>query len=163
VLGTVRTVASFLPLLRRRNGWRHVILTASSGVLIPGVRLGAYQTSKYAVWGYGDSLRQELADEGIGVTVIFPAGMMTRHLESSARARPADKGESVIMPDDIEVMMASRAMGDDHIATPDHAVRNLLADVLANEPYVLTHGNYRAAYHERLAALEAAFDRMERS
>ena len=82
VLGTVRTVASFLPLIRRRTGWRRIVLTASSGVLVPGVRLGAYQTSKYAVWGYGDTLRQELAAEGIGVTVVFPAGMMTRHLES---------------------------------------------------------------------------------
>jgi NAD(P)-dependent dehydrogenase (short-subunit alcohol dehydrogenase family) len=163
VLGTVRTVAAFLPLLRRRTGWRRVVLTASSGVLIPARRLGAYQTSKYAVWGYGESLRQELAPEGIGVTVVFPAGMMTRHLESSARARPADKGESVTRPDDIEVMMASRPINADDVATPDHAVRNLLADLLADEPYLITHGSYRAAYHERLADLEAAFDRMERS
>ena len=34
----------------------------------------------------------ELADEGIGVTVVFPAGMTTRHLESSALARPAEIG-----------------------------------------------------------------------
>jgi NAD(P)-dependent dehydrogenase (short-subunit alcohol dehydrogenase family) len=163
VLGTVRTVSSFLPMLRRRSGWRRIVLTASSGVLVPGVRLGAYQTSKFAVLGYGETLRQELADEGIGVMVLFPAGMKTRHLESSALARPADKGEWVILPDDIEVMMSSRKMGDEHVATPDHAVRNLLTDLLANEPYAITHGDYRAEYHERLASIEAAFDRMERS
>src|SRR5262245_35570143 len=64
VLGTVRTVAAFLPLLRRRAGLRRVVLTASSGVLVPGVRLGAYQASKFAVWGYGETLRLELAGEG---------------------------------------------------------------------------------------------------
>jgi NAD(P)-dependent dehydrogenase (short-subunit alcohol dehydrogenase family) len=163
VLGTVRTVAAFLPLLRRRAGWRRVVLTASSGVFVPGVRLGAYQTSKFAVWGYGETLRQELAAEGIGVTVLFPAGMMTRHLESSARAKPADKGAWVLAPDDIDAMMSSRKMGDEHVATPEHAVRNLIADLVANEPFIITHGAYRAEYHERLAALEAAFDRMERS
>ena len=163
VLGTVRTVASFLPLLRRREGFRRIVLTASSGVLVPGVRLGAYQTSKFAVWGYGETLRQELAPEGIGVTIVFPAGMMTRHLESSALARPADKGAWVILDDDIEVMMAGRGMGEEHVATPEHATRNLVADLLADEPYVITHGAYRAAYHARLAAFEAAFDRMERS
>jgi NAD(P)-dependent dehydrogenase (short-subunit alcohol dehydrogenase family) len=163
VMGTVRTVASFLPLIRGRSGWRRIVLTASSGVLVPGVRLGAYTTTKFAVQGYGETLRMELADEGIGVTVMFPAGMMTRHLESSALARPADRGEWVILPDDIEVMMSSRKMGDEHVATPDHAVRNLLADLLANEPYVITHGAYRDEYHERLADLERAFDRMERS
>lgn len=163
VLGTVRTVAAFLPLLRQREGFRRIVLTASSGVLTPAIRLGAYQTTKYAVMGYGDTLRQELADEGIGVTVLFPAGMMTRHLESSAAARPTDKGEWVLLPDDIEAMMSSGAMGADDIVAPEHATRNLLTDLVADEPYVITHGGYRAHYHERLAALEAAFDRMERS
>jgi NAD(P)-dependent dehydrogenase (short-subunit alcohol dehydrogenase family) len=163
VLGTVRTVASFLPLVRRRQGFRRIVLTASSGVLVPGVRRGAYQTSKFAVWGYSETLRQELAPEGIGVTVVFPAGMMTRHLESSAKARPADKGEWVLRDDDIVAMMASRGMGEEHIATPEHATRNLVADLLADQPYVITHGNYRADLHERFAAIDEAFDRMQNS
>jgi NAD(P)-dependent dehydrogenase (short-subunit alcohol dehydrogenase family) len=163
VLGTVRTVAAFLPLLRRRTGWRRIVLTASSGVFVPGARLGAYQTSKFAVWGFGETLRQELADEGIGVSILFPAGMTTRHLESSARARPPEKGEWVLLPDDIEAMMSSRKMGDEHVAAPEHAIRNLITDLVADEPYIITHGAYRAEYHERLDAIEAAFDRMERS
>src|SRR6185295_8139791 len=40
VLGTVRTVRAFLPLIRARRGWRRVVLTASSSVLAPAVRLG---------------------------------------------------------------------------------------------------------------------------
>ena len=40
-------------------------------------------------------------------------------------------------------------------------MRNLLTDLVANEPYLITHGAYRAEYHARLAAIEAAFDRME--
>ena len=49
------------------------------------------------------------------------------------------------------------------VATPEHATRTLLSDLIADEPYVIIHGGYRAHYHERLAALEAAFDRMEHS
>jgi len=163
VMGTVRTVREFLPLLRSRTGWRQIVVTASSGVLVPSVRLGAYQTSKFAVTGYSETLRQELAPEGIGVTILFPAGMMTRHLESSARARPAALGESVTLPDDIEAMLAGRQMADGDVVTAEHAVRNLLVDLLANQPYVLTHGSYRDGYNDRRDALEAAFDRMERS
>lgn len=161
VLGTVRTVAAFLPMIRDRTGLRRVLVTASSGALVPGVRLAAYTASKDAVIGYGDTLRQELADEGIGVMVVFPAGMSTRHLESSALARPEEIGEWVIAPDDIEAMMSSRKVGEEHVATAEHAVRNLLTDLVANEPYLITHGAYRAEYHARLAAIEAAFDRME--
>ncbi|MFN8025587.1 MAG: SDR family NAD(P)-dependent oxidoreductase [Acidimicrobiia bacterium] len=161
VLGTVRTVGAFLPLIRERTGLRRVLVTASSGALVPGVRLAAYTASKDAVIGYGETLRQELAAEGIGVMVLFPAGMTTRHLESSALARPEEIGEWKIAPDDIEAMMGSRKMGDEHVATAEHAVRNLLDDLVANEPYLITHGAYRAEYHARLAAIEAAFDRME--
>jgi NAD(P)-dependent dehydrogenase (short-subunit alcohol dehydrogenase family) len=163
VLGTVRTVASFLPVLRARAGFRRIVLTASSGALVPGIRLAAYTATKDAVIGYGETLRQELAEEGIGVTLLFPAGMSTRHLESSKLARPEEIGEWVLAPDDIDAMMSSRKLGEEHVATAEHAVRNLLTDLLANEPYVITHGDYRAAYHERLAEYEAAFDRMERS
>ena len=161
VLGTVRTVAAFLPMLRERSGLRRILLTASSGALMPGVRLAAYTASKDAVIGYGDTLRQELADEGIGVMIVFPAGMSTRHLESSKLARPDEIGEWVIAPDDIDAMMSSRKVGEEHVATAEHAVRNLLTDLVANEPYLITHGSYRAEYHARLAAVEAAFDRME--
>jgi meso-butanediol dehydrogenase / (S,S)-butanediol dehydrogenase / diacetyl reductase len=163
VMGTIHTVGEFLPLIRARQGWRQIAITASSGVLFPGVRLGAYQTTKFAVMGFGETLRLELAPEGIGVSVLFPAGMTTRHLESSARARPTELGASLTLPDDIDVMMAGRQMGSEHVATAEHAVRNVLRDLLANELYVLTHGAYRAKYQRRRDALEAAFDRMERS
>jgi NAD(P)-dependent dehydrogenase (short-subunit alcohol dehydrogenase family) len=163
VLGTVRTVASFLPLIRRRTGWRRIVLTASSGALLPAVRLGAYQTTKFAIVGYGETLRQELAEEGIGVTILFPAGMATRHLETSALARPPDKGAWVLMPDDIEVMMTSQKMSVADVATPEEATRGLLDGLAADQPYVITHGTFRDDYHRRLAAIEDAFDRMERS
>ena len=59
--------------------------------------------------------------------------------------------------------MSSRDIGQEHVATPEHAVRDLLASIVADEPYLITHGQYRDAYHERLAAIEAAFDRMEQT
>jgi len=162
VMGTVRTVREFLPLLRARAGWRRIVLTASAGVLDPMVRLGAYQTSKFAIVGFGETLRQELAAEGIGVSLLFPAGMATRHLESSALARPAELGPSVTLSDDIQMMLASRPVTAGDVATPEHAVRNLLRDLLADETYVLTHGSYRDEYNRRRDAMDAAFDRMER-
>jgi NAD(P)-dependent dehydrogenase (short-subunit alcohol dehydrogenase family) len=163
VLGTVRTVREFLPLLRSRSGFRRVLLTASASVLAPGVVLGAYQASKFAVMGFGETLREELAPEGIGVTVLFPDGMITDHLQSSARARPARLGESELRQEDIETMLAHRTMDAGDVVTPEHAVRNVLADLRDDVPYSLTHGSYRPLYNRRRDALEAAFDRMESS
>ena len=163
VLGSVRTVREFLPMLRAGSGFRRIVFTASSSVLAPSVRLGAYQTSKFAVLGFADSLREELAAEGIGVTVVFPGGMMTRHLESSVLARPSELGESVLDQSDVEAMIAHQPMGDGDLATPEHAIRNLLADLEAGEPYLITHGSFRPSYEQRRDAIDAAFDRMEAS
>jgi NAD(P)-dependent dehydrogenase (short-subunit alcohol dehydrogenase family) len=163
VLGTVRTVREFLPLIRARQGWRRIVLTASSSVLAPSVRLGAYQTSKFAVMGFGETLREELAGEGIGVTLLFPGGMTTRHLQSSADARPAHLGESARRPEDLAAMLAHRPLADGDLVTPEHAIRNLLADLLDDQPYALTHGSHRPVYEQRRAAMDAAFDRMEAS
>ena len=161
VLGTVRTVTSFLPAMRRRTGWRHISITASSGVFVPSVRLAAYTTSKFAVTGFAETLRLELADEGIGVTIVFPGGMNTRHLESSALARPENLGASVTMPDDIEAMLSGNAAMAGDVVSAEEAVQGLLADLLAGEPYFVTHGSYRPEYQARLADLDRAFDRME--
>jgi NAD(P)-dependent dehydrogenase (short-subunit alcohol dehydrogenase family) len=163
VLGTVRTVREFLPLLRARTGWRRIVITSSSSAVAPSVRLGAYQTTKFAVMGFGETLREELADEGIGVTVLFPGGMVTTHLESSARARPGDRPATGAQADDLDVMLAHAQMVDGDVVMPDHAVRNLLADLDADVPYLQTHGSHRAAYERRHQAMEAAFDRMEAS
>jgi NAD(P)-dependent dehydrogenase (short-subunit alcohol dehydrogenase family) len=163
VLGTIRTVRAFLPLLQQRSGWRHIALTASTSAFVPSVRLGAYTTSKFAIVGFGETLRQELADEGIGVTLVFPAGMATRHLESSALARPESLGASILLPEDVDAMLASQKtdMAAD-VTSPEDAARHVLPQLLANEPYVITHGHVRAEYEERLAEIGRAFDRMER-
>jgi NAD(P)-dependent dehydrogenase (short-subunit alcohol dehydrogenase family) len=163
VLGTVRTVREFLPMLRQGSGFRRIVFTASSSVLAPSVRLGAYQTSKFAVLGFAESLREELAGEDIGVTVLFPGGMMTRHRESSVQARPSELGESLLDMDDVNAMVAHQPMDDGDLATPEHAIRNLLADLEAGERYVITHGSFRPLYDQRRDALDAAFDRMEAS
>jgi len=163
VLGPVNTVYAFLPLLRKREGQRNIVLTSSSSALTPGVRLGAYTASKFAVMGLGEVLRQELEPENIGVSILFPAGMMTRHLESSAEARPTEIGPWVIADDDISTMMASREMADEHIATPEHAVRNLVRDLADNRRYIITHGKYKASIEERFDDVLASFDRMTES
>ena len=162
VLGTVRTVRAFLPQLRARTGWRRIVLTASSSVLAPAVRLGAYQTSKFAVVGFGETLREELAPEGIGVTLLFPGGMVTQHLESSVRARPAGLTATGAQDDDLTTMLAHRPVTGDDVVTPEHAVRNLLADLADDQPYVVTHGSHRPVYRQRRDAMDAAYDRMER-
>ena len=135
-------------------------MTSSSAALTPGIRMGAYTTSKYAVTGYAETLRMELADEDIGVSIMFPAGMITRHLESSMAARPAELGKSELRREDIDAMMASRKMDTEgHVASAEHATRHLLEDVASNERYIVTHGEYREQLVANFDAILRAHDR----
>jgi NAD(P)-dependent dehydrogenase (short-subunit alcohol dehydrogenase family) len=163
VVGTANTVNAFLPLLRAADGPRNIVLTASMAALVPSPRQGAYITTKFAVTGYGDVLRQELADDGIGVTVVFPSGMMTTHLESSRAARPSELGESVIRDEDLEVVIATAGTGEDVLTTPDDAIADLVRDMLAGEPYLITHGSKADEIRARHQAIEDAHERMRAS
>jgi short-subunit dehydrogenase len=111
--------------------------------------------------GFGETLRAELAGEGIGVTILFPGGMITRHLESSARARPEVFDATGAAADDLETMLAHQPMGEGDVVAPEDAIRNLLADLRADVPYSVTHGSFRPVYEARRDAMDAAFDRME--
>jgi len=93
--------------------------------------------------------------------MLFPAGMATRHIESSIMARPAELGESRFDHGDIEAMMAGADIDTaSHVASAEHAVRNLLTDLRGCEPYVFTHGNYRHQIEAQQQEVLRAFDRM---
>jgi NAD(P)-dependent dehydrogenase (short-subunit alcohol dehydrogenase family) len=160
VRGVINTVQAILPLLRTASGPRHIVLTASASFFQFGVRMAAYVATKYAVVGYGEVLRRELAGEGINVSMLFPAGMATRHLESSVAARPEELGVSRLDMGDIQAMMASSDVDLTQVVSAEYAVRNLLTDLAANEPYIFTHGTYRHQIEAQQQQVLAAFDRM---
>jgi NAD(P)-dependent dehydrogenase (short-subunit alcohol dehydrogenase family) len=159
LLGTVETVRAFLPLLRK-SGDAHVLFTGSVSSVLSAPRLAAYTASKMAVLGYAETLRVELAEEGIAVTTLLPAGMTTTHLESSAAARPAALGRSPELdPGDVVALMDVLAGTPDAMQTPEDAIRDLVPALLENRAYVVTHAPNRDAVAERFAAILEAFDR----
>lgn len=160
VLGTVQTVDAFLPLMRNTVGHRHIVLTSSDSVLAPTPRIGGYIVTKAAVMSYGDVLRLELADEDIAVTVLFPSGMTTNHLDSSRAARPAKLGPSMLHLDDLAYVSTHAAPGPDDIATPQSAAAGVLLQVRANVPFVVTHGSSRDRFEPRVQQLLAAYQSM---
>jgi NAD(P)-dependent dehydrogenase (short-subunit alcohol dehydrogenase family) len=157
VIGTARVVRSFLPLLRRSSHPR-LVFTASASVLAPASRLAAYQASKFAVVGLAETLVSELSDDGIAVSVIYPSGMMTRHLESSLAARPTTITESIVQAGDTEALIASSPyIGA--VSTPEDAARHVVDEVLAGERHVVTHGDLLEPIDANYALLRRAAER----
>ncbi|MGY2003479.1 SDR family NAD(P)-dependent oxidoreductase [Blastococcus sp. SYSU DS1024] len=78
----VRLTHTLLPVLKTHPGAHVVNVSSVFGIFAPAGQV-AYATSKFAVRGFSEALRHELADDGIGVTVVHPGGIRTRIAESA--------------------------------------------------------------------------------
>jgi NAD(P)-dependent dehydrogenase (short-subunit alcohol dehydrogenase family) len=74
--GVVRMTRAFLPLLKASDDARIVNMSSIFGIIAPPGQT-AYCASKFAVRGFSESLRHELKDTNVGVTVVHPGGVAT--------------------------------------------------------------------------------------
>jgi len=81
LLGVVRSNLVFLPvLLEQRRG--HIVNTASMAGLLPyGYDRLPYTTTKHAIVGMSEALALYLRPQGIGVSCLCPAGVVTNIVE----------------------------------------------------------------------------------
>lgn len=90
--GMVRMTRAFLPLLRASDDARIANLSSVFGLIAPPGQ-SAYVASKFAVRGFSESLRHELAGTRVGVTIVYPGGIATA-IAANARmpaSIPADE------------------------------------------------------------------------
>jgi short-subunit dehydrogenase len=79
---TVWLTHMLLPALKAESGSHLVNVSSLFGLIAPAGQ-AAYAASKFAVRGFTEALRQELADNGICVTSVHPGGVRTRIAESA--------------------------------------------------------------------------------
>jgi NAD(P)-dependent dehydrogenase (short-subunit alcohol dehydrogenase family) len=94
VFGALWVTQAVLPYLRAQ-GSGHILQVSSIGGISAFPNIGMYHASKWALEGMSQALAQEVADFGIKVTLIEPAGYSTDWSGSSARhatANPAYDG-----------------------------------------------------------------------
>jgi NAD(P)-dependent dehydrogenase (short-subunit alcohol dehydrogenase family) len=74
--GVVQMTRAFLPLLQKSEEARLVNVSSLFGLIAPPGQT-AYCASKFAVRGFSEALRHELAGTRVGVTVVHPGGVAT--------------------------------------------------------------------------------------
>jgi short-subunit dehydrogenase len=77
----VTLTRAFLPALKDRPGSHLVNVSSIFGIFAPPGQ-AAYAASKFAVRGFSEALRHELALDDVGVTVVHPGGIRTRIAET---------------------------------------------------------------------------------
>lgn len=150
LMGVVHGCRVFAPrMVTRRAG--HIVNTASVGGFLSGGDLGVYCTTKFAIVGYSESLRDELAPHGVGVSVLCPGAYRTR-LADASRGRDAAYG---VGQKDVAALGFLLDAGD----PPETIGRHVLRGIRGDTPYVFTHAAFRPLLEARFAAVLTEVDR----
>src|SRR5436309_2502925 len=130
----------------------HIVNTASMAGLVGMRWLGVYCASKFAVVGLSEALHRELAEHGIGVSVLCPMIVETKINENSIRNRPAalrNLGEAAV-PEGA-AMMGS-------VIGPEEVARRVVRGIERKDLYIFTHPEQRAILQRRAARQDRMFE-----
>ncbi len=109
----VRLTRAFLPLLKSADEARIVNLSSVYGLISPAGQT-AYSASKFAVRGFSNALRHELAGTSVGVTVVHPGGVATQIARNSRKPAsvPAAEVEQRIVEAEKKLRMPPPRAGE---------------------------------------------------
>jgi NAD(P)-dependent dehydrogenase (short-subunit alcohol dehydrogenase family) len=158
--GVLHCAQAFVPRMLALPGEKHIVNTGSIAGLSSAPGLAVYGTSKFAVVGFSEHLRHDLARHGIGVSVLCPAGVQTKIL-SSDRNRPAELGTSKVSREDVELLMSGGKPHPEEMQPPDGIAEAVLEGIRANDAFIVTHSHHRAGVAARHAELMRAFDKAD--
>lgn len=158
--GIVNGVMEAMQRIRSHGLGGHILNTASMGALLPArPTRGLYAPTKAAVITLSEHLRLDLADLGIGVSVLCPGPVVTNIRESGV-ARPAAlrEGSAFVQLE----AAAAAATGPVEISPglgwlePITVGRMMVDAILTNQLYILTHPSFLPMIKARHAAIEEA-------
>jgi NAD(P)-dependent dehydrogenase (short-subunit alcohol dehydrogenase family) len=149
--GVVHGVETFIPrLVARRTG--HIVNTASMAGMVGMRWLGVYCASKFAVVGLTEALHREVAEHGVGVSVLCPMIVQTDINANSARNRPAalrNPGPDIV-PD------GSAMVGS--VIQPEEVARRVVRAIERKDLYVFTHPEQREILKRRWMRQDRMFE-----
>lgn len=149
LVGVFNGVSAFAGDMAAR-GTGHIVNTSSQAGLtasIPGV--GAYTAAKFGVTGMTENLRNEMAQSGVGVSLLCPGFVVTNLTENTIKISGVRREYS------------AGAMPQSSV-TPAHVGEMVVAGIEANAPYVLTHPGVWDSMKGRIAELREACELRER-
>jgi short-subunit dehydrogenase len=152
--GVVNGILSFLPHIVDHGQGGQIVNTASMAGLLPVSRTAIYSTAKAAVVALSETIREELAEQGIGVSAFCPGPVQT-NIRETGRTRPQRyrAGSGLLgLESELEQRPNSPLWMD-----PRECGERVLRGVRANDLYILTHPEFRDGTAERFDTILASF------
>ena len=166
--GVVNGLQAFVQRIKAHGEGGHVVNTASLAghFAIPG--LGVYTATKYAVVGISETLRADLKQHDIGVSVLCP-GVVNTNIFDSGRNRPSHlQGETdtakMVLSEDVAEPEREQRMAEMMAQALDPAVVGdmVLHSIQEDEFYIFSHPEVEPMVSGRAAEVTDAFARWRR-
>ena len=155
VRGVVNGVQTFVPrMIERRNGG-HVVNTGSMSSFIALPRTGIYCATKMAIRGYTETLAAEIAEHGIGVSLLCP-GPVNTNIHESVLSRPAHLQNTGYYGADPEMFAYLKKVIEIGME-PETLARHVLKAVEDNQLYVLAYPEFRETLEDIHARVMGSF------
>lgn len=146
VIGPAAVTQAVLPLIRRGQG--RVVNVSSVSGLVAAPYIGAYAASKHALEAMSDSLRVELRNFNVPVSLVEPADVATpiweksRQAANDLRSEVLDNVDSDVVSEevreayarDIAAMRQSTSKSEQHAIPVSRVVRAIEHALLARRP-----------------------------
>lgn len=153
-------VEIFTPLIQSHGEGGYFINTASMAGHIAGPAMSPYHATKFAVVGYSESIRADLAADNIGVSVLCPAWVRTDihnagvNKPSLTNRATADESSS----NEPEAGIADIAAVIESGIAPDDLAQWVLECMLAKRFYIFSHPSMTQHLDARAALIKADYE-----
>lgn len=148
--GVVNGTKIVVPIIREQGEGGHVVNTSSMAGMVPLPNLGAYSTSKYAIRGFSESLRIQLARQGIGVSCLFPGATRTAIV-------PLPEDDPTIDEENAPQFLKDLWEAMRGAIDPVDTGRAVVEAVKENRFYIFTNREFLPEVIQRHREIEAAF------
>jgi NAD(P)-dependent dehydrogenase (short-subunit alcohol dehydrogenase family) len=130
-MGAVRMIRAVLPLMRRQRSGRIINISSIGGFLALPFN-SAYAASKFALEGYSESLRYEVRQFGIHVSLVEPGSVNTETLHTSIVE--VDPGLTVYAKMRSNMVRQMRLTGTKSRVFPHHVATTILHILRTSNP-----------------------------
>lgn len=150
--GVINGSKIVVPIIKAQGEGGHVVCTSSMAGIVPLPGFAAYSTSKYAVRGYAESLRMQLAPLGIGVSCLFPGATRTGMLHPPEDEPETDFNEEAAGTFQKALWDAARVAID-----PLDTGRAVVDAIRENRFHIFTNREFLPEVQQRNREMEEAF------
>ncbi len=145
VMGVVHGCRYFIPKMIEAGGPHQVLNVASSAGNYPAPSMAAYAASKYAVAGFSEVLKMELAKTQVGITTVCPGIINTAIVTTGAGVAPSVPDSQIAR---LQAYYVARG------CTPEVVAEDMVSAVQNGRDICLTGPGAALVYHLKRLSLK---------